>query len=266
MKIKKIISCVISAVLFTLYTSAGAHVVADNSGIVKTDFDVYVEIFGIAPEPYEWYATDYIFWADVSDGHTYGKGYIPVLWVGSGDSLRAYATEKLRLPVEPSYLGLSNTIPATEGIYLDSRYTIRVEFGENYFLSPEAGSRNFTGFNIDYDMKAGYEVGDVVVDIHVDDNYMLWVGDNIPESHTKGYISQLESQISRLSELNYKLTNQIKALGGEISEPTVGDIDGDGDISVEDAQLLLQYYTESKVAQLTDKPIQDWYTEKYGSK
>jgi len=75
-------------------------------------------------------------------------------------------------------------------------------------------------------------------------------------------LTEQEQYIKQLEEENKKLKEQLNLL----SRNSCGDIDGDGDISVEDAQLLLQYYTESKVAQLTDKPIKDWYAEKYGSK
>lgn len=73
-------------------------------------------------------------------------------------------------------------------------------------------------------------------------------------------LTEQEQYIKQLEEENKKLKEQLNLLSGS----SCGDIDGDGDISVEDAQLLLQYYTESKVARLTDKPIKDWYTEKYG--
>lgn len=73
-------------------------------------------------------------------------------------------------------------------------------------------------------------------------------------------LTEQEQYIKQLEEENKKLKAQLNLLSGS----SCGDIDGDGDISVEDAQLLLQYYTESKVARLTDKPIKDWYTEKYG--
>lgn len=79
-------------------------------------------------------------------------------------------------------------------------------------------------------------------------------------SDIQKYIDELEAKNALLRQENTELKNRINL----VSNGSCGDIDGDGNISVEDAQLLLQYYTESKVAQLTDDPIDVWYFVKFG--
>ena len=81
--------------------------------------------------------------------------------------------------------------------------------------------------------------------------------------YSDGRTETTEEFQNYINSLNVKIEQLMNRIN-LISNGSCGDIDGDGNISVEDAQLLLQYYTESKVAQLTDDPIDVWYSIKYG--
>lgn len=81
--------------------------------------------------------------------------------------------------------------------------------------------------------------------------------------YSDGKTETTEEFQNYINSLNVKI-EQLMSRINLVSNGSCGDIDGDGNISVEDAQLLLQYYTESKVAQLTDDPIDVWYSIKYG--
>lgn len=81
--------------------------------------------------------------------------------------------------------------------------------------------------------------------------------------YSDGRTETTEEFQNYINSLNVKI-EQLMSRINLVSNGSCGDIDGDGNISVEDAQLLLQYYTESKVAQLTDDPIDVWYSVKFG--
>lgn len=81
--------------------------------------------------------------------------------------------------------------------------------------------------------------------------------------YSDGRTETTEEFQNYINSLNVKIEQLMNRIN-LISDGSCGDIDGDGNISVEDAQLLLQYYTESKVAQLTDDPIDVWYFVKFG--
>ena len=81
--------------------------------------------------------------------------------------------------------------------------------------------------------------------------------------YSDGRTETTEEFQNYINSLNVKIEQLMNRIN-LVSNGSCGDIDGDGNISVEDAQLLLQYYTESKVAQLTDDPIDVWYSVKFG--
>lgn len=81
--------------------------------------------------------------------------------------------------------------------------------------------------------------------------------------YSDGRTETTEEFQNYINSLNVKIEQLMNRIN-LVSNGFCGDIDGDGNISVEDAQLLLQYYTESKVAQLTDDPIDVWYFVKFG--
>lgn len=81
--------------------------------------------------------------------------------------------------------------------------------------------------------------------------------------YSDGRTETTEEFQNYINSLNVKIEQLMNRIN-LVSNGSCGDIDGDGNISVEDAQLLLQYYTESKVAQLTDDPIDVWYFVKFG--
>ena len=70
-------------------------------------------------------------------------------------------------------------------------------------------------------------------------------------------VQELEKQNQELKADNEALTRTINIL----SQKKFCDINGDNLVDVEDAQLVLRYYTET-VAGLTEDPIEVWYSKR----
>lgn len=72
------------------------------------------------------------------------------------------------------------------------------------------------------------------------------------------YVKQLEEENAALKAENEQLKSQISIL----SKSKFCDVNQDGIVDVEDAQLVLIYYTESVAGLTDDTPIEIWYTKR----
>ena len=72
------------------------------------------------------------------------------------------------------------------------------------------------------------------------------------------YIQQLEAENAALKAENEKLKKQLSSLSGSL----FCDVNQDGIVGVEDAQLVLMYYTETVAGKTNGDPIEIWYTKR----
>ena len=89
-------------------------------------------------------------------------------------------------------------------------------------------------------------------------------GNAATEELTK-QIQELEKQKQELEQQNQELKSDNEALKRTISILTKKkfcDVNQDGIVDVEDAQLVLMYYTETIAGLVKDEPIEDWYAKR----
>lgn len=265
MKAKRFITCIISFILFTVcipFTVVAEEnektIVYRTSGNTKTssscdvywtliaydDISFYVDVIGGSNTRTEMNNVGKIVYDDniVSCYDTWCCGYASVFtsYTDTCEELNVVYNEWAKYYFGNSFAKLYFTVKELDS---ENSCTIKI-FGTDVTIDFSKSPIKTSYAEITYNN--GSSVSRIKTDTDVSD--------------IQKYIDKLEAKNALLRQENTELKNRINL----VSNGSCGDIDGDGNISVEDAQLLLQYYTESKVAQLTDDPIDVWYFTKFG--